>query len=114
MDVWLTQTGAEVAVALSSDGVTGVGMTRQCVDGVKIGPVSADDPETARRIIRHLVAGVGPGRTQIDIPEPNTTGLAIATELGMTASFGFARIYHGPDPALPLEGIFGITSFEFG
>jgi hypothetical protein len=24
------------------------------------------------------------------------------------------RLYHGPDPRLPIERIFGVTSLEFG
>ena len=33
---------------------------------------------------------------------------------GLTPVFETARMYRGPAPALPLERIFGITTFELG
>jgi hypothetical protein len=32
----------------------------------------------------------------------------------LAKAFGCARLYPGPDPGLPDERIFGVTSFEFG
>lgn len=111
---WLAQPGARSAAAVSGGRIIGFGMTRPCTDGVKIGPLIADDAATARRIAAHLIAGSHGGRVQLDIPEPNTAGLCLATDLGMTESFGCARMYRGPAPDLPLARIYGITSFEFG
>jgi hypothetical protein len=48
------------------------------------------------------------------VPEPNGPGLAIAERFSLTKSFGCARMVHGQDPQLPVERIFGVTSFEFG
>jgi hypothetical protein len=53
-------------------------------------------------------------QVQIDIPEPNAAGLAIAKGIGLEMSFGCVRLYHGADPGLPVDRIFGVTSLEFG
>ena len=50
----------------------------------------------------------------LDLPEPNVDAIAMATEAGMAPAFETARMYAGPAPALPLRGIYGITSFELG
>ena len=51
---------------------------------------------------------------QLDVPEPNDSGMRLATEFGLKEIFGCARMYHGPPPSLPIHQIFGVTSFEFG
>jgi hypothetical protein len=35
-------------------------------------------------------------------------------ELGWPSPFGCARMVHGTPPAIPVEPVFGVTSFEFG
>ena len=50
----------------------------------------------------------------LDLPEPNGDAMAMAREAGMAPVFEAARMYAGPAPALPLSGIYGITSFELG
>ena len=41
-------------------------------------------------------------------------GLDLVARLGWRECFGCARMYLGPDPQLPVDRIFGVTSFEFG
>ncbi len=48
------------------------------------------------------------------MPEPNTAGMGLVAGLRLTESFGCARMYLGPAPELPVERIFGVTSFEIG
>ena len=40
--------------------------------------------------------------------------MRLVQELGLTQCFETARMYKGPAPRLPLERIFGITTFELG
>ena len=53
-------------------------------------------------------------QVQLDVPEPNEAALALASRLRLSEVFGCARMYHGPAPSLPLQQVFGVTSFEFG
>jgi hypothetical protein len=48
------------------------------------------------------------------VPEPNAGAIALADRHGLKPSFEVARMYRGPAPDLPLERIFGITTFELG
>jgi hypothetical protein len=50
----------------------------------------------------------------IDIPEPNQAGLKLAAKHGMSPVFACERMYLRGDPGLPLDQIYGITSFEAG
>ena len=103
------------ALALVEDGeIRAFGARRVCRTGFKIGPLFADSTAFAERLLGALLEGTSGAQMQIDIPEPNAAGLALARTLGMTECFGCARLYLGQDPALPLQRIFGVTSFEFG
>jgi ribosomal protein S18 acetylase RimI-like enzyme len=112
---WLEIPGGRTAGVRDGDRLVGYGVVRPCRDGAKVGPLFADDPEIARAIVGRLVAHAGAGATVVlDVPEPNAAALALAREQGLEPVFETARMYRGGDPALPLERVFGITSFELG
>ena len=50
----------------------------------------------------------------LDVPEPNQSALGLAARYGLAPAFETARMYRGAAPALPLDLIYGITSFELG
>jgi len=106
--------GAHAAAVLQDDALVGYAVLRPCRSGYRFGPVHAHRPDVARRLVHGLMTRVAGAPVQLDVPEPNEAGLRIAAELGMTESFGCGRMYHGADPRLPVERIFGVTSFEFG
>ena len=111
---WLNAPGS-MGVGVVSDGhLVGMASMRACRNGYRFGPVHADTPQVADATIRALLSRIPGEPVQIDIPEPNEAGLAIAARLGMTESFGCARLYFGEAPELPTSRIFGVTSFEFG
>ena len=111
---WLEQPGAH-GVALCKEGlVVGYGVVRPCRRGYRLAPVFADTPDLAERIVAHLMSIVDGEPVQIDVPEPNAPGLELAARFSLAESFGCARMYYGPDPRLPVERIFGVTSFELG
>ena len=51
---------------------------------------------------------------QIDVPEPNASGRALAESFGLSPVFRCARMYYGPTPKVNLQHVFGVTLFEFG
>ncbi|MBO6759134.1 MAG: GNAT family N-acetyltransferase [Roseibium sp.] len=101
--------------ALVEDGrLTGYGVIRKCPDGFKIGPLFADTDEDADILFRAL-AGQVKGQTVIlDTPEPNAGALALAERYELSPVFETARMYKGAAPDLPLNRIFGVTTFELG
>ena len=114
LSAWIRQPGTRARALIEDGGIQAFGAIRACRRGYKIGPLFATTPARADRLLGDLLDNTEGALVQLDIPEPNSEGLALARARGLTESFGCARLYLGRDPALPLNQIFGVTSFEFG
>lgn len=111
---WIDQPEGGGRALLRDGRMAGYGVIRACHQGYKIAPLFADDPEGAEALFTAL-AGLAPGAPiYLDVPEPNGAALELAARHGMTPVFETARIYTGGAPELPLQEIYGITSFELG
>lgn len=111
---WLGQTGAQT-VGIREDGeIVAYGVVRPCRMGFKIGPLFAHRADLGGDVLGELMARIVGHQVQIDVPEPNTAGVDLARNFDLSMSFGCVRLYHGPDPCLPVDRIFGVTSLEFG
>lgn len=84
--------------------------------GSRIGPLFADTEQAALGLLAACaVTAMSWGEEiAIDIPAPNTAATAIAESLGMAPRFACTRMYRGEVRPLPLEQIWGSTSFELG
>jgi GNAT superfamily N-acetyltransferase len=103
------------ALALASEGeIRGYGVVRDCHAGAKVGPLFADDPATAELLLRALAATTEERPLLLDVPEPNAAARAIAERHGLRPVLETARMYTDAPPPLPLQRIFGITTFELG
>lgn len=94
--------------------IKGYGVLRQCDDGYKIGPLFADTPEIADTLFRALAGQVKGQFIVLDTPEPNAAALLLAETYELSPEFETFRMYRGPAPDLPLDQIYGITTFELG
>ncbi|WP_319529876.1 GNAT family N-acetyltransferase [uncultured Cohaesibacter sp.] len=104
------------SLAAKVDGrFVGFGTIRTCREGYKIGPLFCQGPSAAEALFSALVATV-PAESMIilDVPEGNRDAVALAEGAGLEPVFETARMYRGEDPGLPLQHIFGITTFELG
>ncbi len=111
---WLQQPQA-LALGVRHDGhLAGYGVVRKCRVGYKLGPLFADTPDIAATLCMALAAPAAGSVYFLDIPEANPQALALVQQRGMKEVFATARMYRGAAPALPLERIYGITSFELG
>lgn len=114
MRCWL-QPRQRKAMALIEDGaISGYGVIRACRRGFKIGPLFADREEGADLLFRALAATASSGEVFLDCPEPNRAATDLAGRYRLSPVFETARMYRGAAPALPLDRIFGITTFELG
>lgn len=112
---WISQPHVVARVQRHDGGITGYGVLRRCREGFKVGPLFADDEDTAARLMDDLLARVQRGsNVYLDVPEPNSAGRHLAEGLGLVPVFETARMYRGSDPGLPLAKVFGVTSFELG
>lgn len=112
---WVAQRGS-TALAVQRDGrLAGYGVIRPCRCGHKIGPLFADDAAAAHDLYHALVAPLPAGaQVQLDVPAGQAQAVALARAQGLAPVFETARMYLGGAPALPMERLFGVTSFELG
>ena len=111
---WITAPGSSACAVGGGDRVDGYGVVRACREGHKVGPLFSADRAAAERLLASLVAHIDDGPVFLDVPVPNTEGIALARDLGLEPVFETARMYRGPEPSLRLDHVFGITSFELG
>ncbi|PRX36312.1 acetyltransferase (GNAT) family protein [Paraburkholderia sp. BL18I3N2] len=111
---WLAQPGAMARVALNDGPVAGYGVLRRCLTGYKIGPLFADNNEIAARLFSALTSSIAGEVFFFDVPEINADAIALAERHGMTSVFETARMYTREQPAISIERVFGVTSFELG
>ncbi len=90
-------------------------MVRRCRSGYKIGPLLADSKDLAESLFISLKSSVKAGQAiYLDVPEINKEAVALAERQGMKVVFETARMYKGTVPDLPIDRLFGVTSFELG
>lgn len=112
---WISQPDSCAIGMQVGDALRGYGVLRGCNEGYKIGPLFADDAEAAEQLYLALTASVPAGRpVYLDIPETNAAALELVERHKMEMVFETARMYKGTPPALPLDQMFGITTFELG
>jgi hypothetical protein len=111
---WIGAPG-HISRALLRDGeLAAWGVIRPCRQGFKIGPLVAVDRAAAEAVLSALLAAIGGGEIFLDVPSPNHDAIALAQDLGLVPVFETARMYTGAIPALRLERVFGVTTFELG
>ena len=112
---WIGQPGCHAVGARTGGRLQGYGVARPCRSGFKVAPLYAQTPEVAEQLLQTLLARLEPGTSVfLDTPEVNPAAVAIAERHGMRPVFETARMYTRGTPDLPLDRIFGVTSFEIG
>jgi GNAT superfamily N-acetyltransferase len=112
---WIHQKGGCALVFKEGVEIKGYGVMRPCFQGYKIGPLFAENAEIAEQLLNGLSGSLPEGSTfYLDIPEPNAEANMLVKRYQMKKVFETARMYNRAAPELPLDRIFGITSFELG
>lgn len=111
---WLYQPHGMALVYLEEDIIKGYGVIRQCLSGFKIGPLFADTPAIADTLFTHLAVQAKEAPIYLDAPEVNQRALILTHHYKGQRVFETARMYLKYEPPLPLENIYGVTTFELG
>ncbi len=112
---WLNLERSLSLVAQKDGEIRGYVTLRECRSGYKIGPLFASSPLLAEALFLKVIEKVPQGAPiYLDVPEPNHEALALAERYDMQPAFYTARMYRGDPPNLPLDRIFGVTTFELG
>jgi hypothetical protein len=104
------------ALAVTRDrSLAGYGIVRACRDGMKIGPLFADDAQAAETLLRGLLAAAGEGTDVfIDMPAANPHAERLRESRAMEPAFETARMYRGGRIAEDVARTFGVTTLELG
>lgn len=112
---WIRQPRGTALGILRNRSLAGYGVLRACRVGYKIGPLFADSPELAERLLLAFKARVPEGvPCFLDAPTINTAAVELMDRHHMRAVFETARMYQGEIPSTPLHRVFGVTTFELG
>lgn len=113
--LWIRQPGAVALAALDDGRLAGYGLLRLCHTGYKIGPLFADDEDVAESLFGALCGHAPAGAPVfLDTPAANPAALDLARRHHMNPVFETIRMYTRGDPHLPMDQIYGVTSFELG
>ena len=111
---WIGQPRAVALGVVTERRLRGYGVLRACREGFKIGPLFADDEETADRLFAGLMARAPGAPVFLDTPEANPAAVALAARCAMTPIFETARMYKNGTPQMGLDRCYGVTTFELG
>jgi len=115
INCWINQPHGHALGIMKNGKLAGYGVIRACRTGYKIGPLFADNPELAESLFLALKSNVKPSEpVYLDTPKVNKAALSLAERYNMKVAFETARMYTGEVPELPLNRLFGVTSFEIG
>lgn len=114
LEKWVNQPDSYAFAALEGRDLKGYGVIRKCRVGYKIGPLFADDQDTAEKIFKALRASVPEETIYFDVPEPNKKAMEIAKKYHMNVMFRTIRMYSRKEPDIELDKVYGVTSFELG
>lgn len=115
---WLRHRAGSVLALLDAEGnCHGFGRIRPCLlqsgEGWRIGPLVADEPAAASRLLQGLLMR-HPGVVLIDVPAANPQAEALVREEGFTPLSQTLRMYRGEAPTTPLADVYGLACLELG
>lgn len=111
---WISQPGSQGRAVMEGGRPAGYGVIRPCQRGFKVAPLFADTADIAETLFVSLSACAAGSPVVLDIPVCNAAARELVERHGMRKVFETARIYNNTPPELPLDRIYGITSFELG
>ncbi len=111
---WISLPERASFVALRDGSLAGFAVMRLSHASARVGPLYASSPDIAAALVSGLQQKLGVREIALDVPDINKPAMAMAAELGLKPSFETARMYTGPDPAVDMAALYGVTSFELG
>ena len=112
---WIDRPPRHALASVNGGELTGYAVLRPCREGMKIGPLFADDADTARALLQGMRFAAGDGTTVfLDVPHANPAALELAREDLDAPVFETARMYRNGRPPEDLARVFGVTTFELG
>lgn len=114
MQHWLQLPGNHTFKYTEGGELKGFAIVRKLQKGWKVCPLFADNAMVAEALYEACLNATQGETLTIDIPVSNTAAAELIKKYDATYVFECARMYYGTPPDLPINKIFGITTFELG
>lgn len=115
LEAWITRPGSIGLALLVAGSLSGYGVIRPSRNGFRIGPLFADTPDGAARLLDALLASVPEDAPVfVDVPVANAAAIRLLEDRRMQPAFETARMYAGIAPQLPVSRIYGVATLELG
>ena len=111
---WLKMPEVKTFKYVQDDQIKGFAVLRKANKGYKICPLFADTPGIAEELFKACSSTAKDEPFYLDIPIVNEAANELIKKYEMEYVFECARMYYGNPPNVPVNKIFGITTFELG
>ncbi len=111
---WINQVGGKSLGYCRHGELLGYGVIRPCKQGFKMGPLFAENVQIADELFMQLAHHAKGQPVSLDIPECNPFARDLVKRHQLEKVFETARMYLKKAPAVEMDHIYGITSFELG
>lgn len=111
---WLKMPESKTFKYTNDGQLSGFAIVRKANTGYKVCPLFADTPEVAEELYKACLNSANGEPLYLDIPMVNTVAISLVGKYGAKYVFECARMYLGTPPAVDMNKIYGITTFELG
>jgi len=111
---WLKMPEVKAFKYIEDYKLKGFAVLRKANKGYKICPLFADTQQIAEELFKACSSAAKDEPFYLDIPIINVEAKQLVDKYNMEYVFECARMYYGNPPDVPVNKIFGITTFELG
>ncbi|MDD4373384.1 MAG: GNAT family N-acetyltransferase [Bacteroidales bacterium] len=111
---WLQLPESRTFTFIQDQQLKGYVLLRKAGTGYKIGPLFAENYPVAEALYQACLDAVPNESVYLDIPVTNPDAVKLVKNFQAEYVFECGRMYYGKAPELPIQKIFGITTFELG
>lgn len=114
MAAWLKLPGNKTFKYLENGTLKGFAIVRKANTGYKICPLFADNDTVAEELYKACLNACINEPVYLDIPVINRGAVNLIKKYQAKYVFECARMYYGTPPEMPIDKVYGITTFELG
>jgi GNAT superfamily N-acetyltransferase len=115
LDAWIDRPRGCALGCIHRGRLAGYAVLRTCREGMKIGPLFADNGDCAHALLAGMRAAAGDGTPIfLDIPHANDAARVLAEAELDAPVFETARMYRNGRPPEDTDRVYGVTTFELG
>jgi GNAT superfamily N-acetyltransferase len=114
LEYWLQLPHSKTFKYIQNGELLAFAILRKVAVGYKICPLFAKSAQVAEELYKACLNACLNEPVYLDIPLPNKAAMEMVKKYKAQYVFECARMYYGTPPAVDLQQVFGITTFELG